>query len=134
MRLIKATQKDAQYLLELHNANVEHFFSKKKVSLSDHLSWFQKAKNTQDIYIAIVNKQPVGVIRAQDSYLSYTVDQQHRCKGYASAMIQAFCAFHQQRPVRAQILHENIASAKAVQKAGFVLEYETLEYSNFILQ
>lgn len=116
-------------------------YNSDSISYENHINWFQsKVKDDNCLMLVFQNHdhQDIGQVRIQKSkentaIIGVSTDENHRGKGYASKMIalatEYFLSKNPDICISAYIKLENPASAKAFEKAGFVLK-ETLQYEN----
>ena len=117
----------------------ENSYQSKPITLQDHKDWFLSKVNDQNCQMLVFENhlnQAIGQVRIQinlhdTAIIGISNDAQHRGKGYATPMIaiatDLFLKEHPQLVVSAYIKVENLASAKAFEKAGFVLD-STINY------
>ena len=106
-------------------------FSSRSIPWDDHVTWFRDRRNDGDCRILVAldaASTPAGQIRfdkrgADEADVDITVDGRLRGLGYASRLIElgtnwAFAEWGRLR-LNAFVKAENVASAKAFEKAGF---------------
>lgn len=96
------------------------------VSWDEHLAWFCRAMSSTEVFVmAEINDEPVGHVRVDDDgsgdgVVSIVVDEKHRGRGIATAMLLAV------RPRagdtwNAMVLANNEPSVRAFTRAGYRL-------------
>ncbi|MGH2667333.1 GNAT family N-acetyltransferase [Flavobacterium sp.] len=139
----KASEEDAQiYFNWTNDPSVRsNSYHSDVIPYENHINWFQsKLKDENCLMLIFQNQdnQNIGQVRIQKgegygAVIGVSTDENHRGKGYASQMIalasEEFLAKNPDICISAYIKLENAASAKAFEKAGFVLK-ETLQYEN----
>ncbi len=119
----------------------ENSYQSEPISLENHQSWFySKIKDVNCLMLVFEDhlNNPIGQVRIQisdekNAVIGISTDENHRGKGYASTMIRMasdeFLKNNPQMRINAYIKLENEASAKAFEKAGYVLDTDLL-YEN----
>lgn len=143
IRFRKAAESDMlTYFHWTNDASVrENSYQSKSIALEDHAHWFNNKITDDNCQMLIFEdhvKQPIGQVRIQKgegktAIIGISTDNLQRGKGYASPMIAtATDLFLKENPefcVSAYIKLENQASAKAFEKAGYVLDV-VMSYEN----
>lgn len=137
----KANESDMMSYLDWANdATVrENSYQSKAITLQDHKDWFLNKLKDQNCQLLVFENhlnQAIGQVRIQvnsdrTAVIGISNDREHRGKAYAAPMIamatDLFLKENAQLVVSAYIKTENVASAKAFEKAGFVLD-STINY------
>ena len=119
-------------------------FNTDQISLSTHKVWFKEKLNSQDVFIWILECQgkPCGWVRIEKSgkefKLHYLIAASHRGRKLSSVMLKMalnkVCTIFSEITLIAYILPDNMASYKALARAGFQLESEDTEKYTFIYE
>ncbi|WP_169630231.1 GNAT family N-acetyltransferase [Flavobacterium humi] len=139
----KATENDVElYFNWTNDPSVRsNSYMSESIPYENHVRWFLSKIKEEDCLMLVFqdkNHQDVGQVRIQKSegntaVIGVSTDENHRGKGYASQMISLASAyFLAKNPdicISAYIKSENLASAKAFEKAGFTLK-EMLQYQH----
>ncbi|OYU85250.1 MAG: hypothetical protein CFE24_02805 [Flavobacterium sp. BFFFF2] len=108
------------------------------INLEDHSNWFKNQLANDQCFLYVFCNHigtPVGQVRIQkkeeySAVIGISNDSKHRGKGYASQMIQMatrdVISENPQLAIEAFVKHDNIASQRAFEKAGYQLK-QTLE-------
>lgn len=137
----KANESDMMLYFDWANdATVrENSYQTNLITLQNHKDWFLNKIKDQKCQLLVFQNhlnQAIGQVRIQanvdqNAVIGISNDVHHRGKGYAAAMIamatDLFLKEHPQLVVSAYIKTENVASAKAFEKASFVLD-STINY------
>ena len=126
-----AELEDAERLLQWRNDEQTRSASHDTeiVSFEDHLRWLVRTLENPNrrLFVAVVDGTPVGTVRADLDCgvweLSWTIAPEARGKCIGKQMVAAF-ASELEKPIRAEIRKDNIASIKIAEHAGMVLENE----------
>lgn len=125
MQFRKVTIDDAQLLFEWRNDPETRKMSRDTSELvwDNHVAWLSRRLQQGDhgLYIATLDGSPVGTVRLDKDEISYTVAPEHRCKGIGEAMLIA--AKNTFGPKVAEMKRDNIASAKAAERAGHIVKF-----------
>lgn len=133
-----ATLRDASILRTWRNDSLTlaNSFSSNEVTPAEHFSWLDKTLSDPFSYVFIAERHgtPIGTARAELQgnrfYISYTIAPEHRGRGYGAEMLVAlFDKLH--LPSFGQAKTGNIASERAVAKAGMVCVDRNAEYSTW---
>ncbi|KKO47039.1 hypothetical protein WG68_03680 [Arsukibacterium ikkense] len=130
VRLRFATMADAERLLHWRNdADTRRFsLNPEQVTEQQHRHWLQQSLSNPQrrLYIAEYAGQPVGTVRVDstaDSHrISWTVAAECRGKGLAKAMVKLLVS-QLTGKIIAEILSDNIASARVAEFAGLTYQY-----------
>jgi UDP-2,4-diacetamido-2,4,6-trideoxy-beta-L-altropyranose hydrolase len=116
-----ATIEDAFHLFHWRNDALTRAMSKNSdaVAWPDHVKWLTARLEKPGLFIAEVDRVPVGTFRVDDGEISYTVAPEYRRKGYGLAMLNK--AREMFGPLRAEIFPHNTASMKIAEQAGMLV-------------
>lgn len=131
VKLRRASMNDMEVLFRWRNdpATRKASLNTQEITIEEHETWLRSALADKDrrIYIAEVDGEPVGTIRADYESgiyrLSWTVGPDFRGKGYGKDMVLALVE-ELKSPVRAEVKADNIASRRIAESAGMKLERE----------
>lgn len=136
----KATIDDAKILFDWRNdpETRRQSINTGEIIWDKHLEWFKKSliNPNRKIMIAMFQDEEVGTIRLDIekpySELSWTVASSARGRGIGTKMVERAVKFFE-RPLKAQIKPENLASIKIAETAGFEKKNENKEISEWVL-
>lgn len=124
-----ANLKDARFIFNLFNENVEKkkFFSKKKVSFSDHKLWFKNKLKEKMLFICSY-KYRIGYIRfdylsKKSLSVSIAIKDKFKKKGYAKIILKKTLSKNKinKKDIYAFVRSNNIPSKKFFLSCGFKL-------------
>lgn len=119
-----ATPEDAENLFRWRNDPITRAMSvnTQPIEWVDHVAWLDRrlARQNPNLYIVVVDGDPVGTFRLDDGEVSYTIAPEFRGRGFATWTLSL--VRNRFGPQRAVIKAENTASIRAAQKAGHVVE------------
>ena len=102
-----------------------------KVSLKEHLEWFNKYINSKSktLIIASFKNQKIGLVRMdlnkKDYFISYLVDKKKRRKGFGYEMLKKIIEKYKltKNNFKARVKKNNYASNSIFLKLGFKIKY-----------
>jgi spore coat polysaccharide biosynthesis protein SpsF len=117
-------------------------FNNNIVEYNNHVKWFYDRISSVNcvIYIAFVNKAPIGQIRidikGKEGVISFSIDERFRGNGYGTLMlitvVDVLCNEKVDiNKLSGKVQNDNAASKIAFEKAGYKLIY-TNGYSEYI--
>lgn len=131
VKLRRASMEDSEILFRWRNdpvtRNASH--NTQEITIEEHEAWLRNILADKDrrIYIAEVDREPVGTVRADYENgvhrLSWTVAPDFRGRGCGKDMVLALLE-ELKSPVRAEVKADNIASRRIAESAGMELEKE----------
>lgn len=124
MHIIPAHLDHAQLLFEWRNDPVTRTMSKNQepVPWENHVVWLtaRLARESPNLFVAIVDGRTVGTFRVDDAEISYTVAPDSRGRGLGHEMLSM--AREMFGPLVAEIYERNAASIKIASRAGMVVK------------
>ncbi len=136
MILRPATYEDWENLLLWRNDSLtrQNTESDRKITVEEHQNWLKSRGLVSEdlkIYIAEVNRKPIGTIRAEALQnplpkVSWTIAPSERNKGYGFKMVEAFIREIQSH-FRVEIKKQDHFSQQIVKKLNFEFEKEEKE-------
>lgn len=137
-----ATEEDVDLIFNWANEKAvrQNSFNSAEIKYEDHVKWYKNLladKEHNDQLILMHGDVPVGQCRlryeGESVEIGLSVDKDHRGTGAGNALIDCICKWvKENRPeiktIVGRIKPENIASQKAVLRAGFVETYVNYEY------
>lgn len=130
MKLRLATLDDATNLFDWRNDSItlQNSKSQNHINYDEHIAWLQSILNSVDTQIFILEneKLSLGSIRCftnktHQHYLSWTINPEHRKKGYGTTMLDLFFKNHYGKEYIAEIYNTNTASINLIRKFQFEL-------------
>lgn len=148
MILRNATLEDCQWVFDCRNdpETRKNSFNSQVVNLEDHEKWFANSLSmlTRKIYIAEINKVPLGVVRldlnnTSEARISINVDLLYRGKGYGSKLVKQIGVYAKEwrnelQLIIAEVKPYNTSSIKCFQNAGYEVISEDTEIIKFALR
>lgn len=141
-----ATTDDIDLYFEWANDELvrRNSFDSNAIQYDDHCQWFySKLQNNKCLFLVFCNDSiPVGQVRIEGRdeqfYIGISVDQKFRSEKYGTSMLiksgkEFFRRFTMENALFAEIKHENIASVKAFERAGYEKNGEDSMKLTFIL-
>lgn len=93
LKIRYANIEDQYFVLKLHNQNVlkDNFFSKQKVKLIDHKTWFKKKINEKTLFIGTLQDK-VGYVRydfinKKNLSVSIAIKDKYKRKGFGKQIL-----------------------------------------------
>ncbi|GCA52255.1 hypothetical protein KGO5_04720 [Sinorhizobium sp. KGO-5] len=121
----RATIEDAKMLFDWRNDPETRAMSRDTsvLLMDNHLAWLTRrlALSEPGLYIAEIDKIPVGTVRLDQDEISYAVSPSHRRKGIAEKMLNR--AFELFGPKIAEVKRENTASVKVAERTGHIIKF-----------
>ena len=117
MKLRQAVLSDCRniYIWRNHELNRKYSHNSTIIPYKQHREWF--AKNYEGLFIGY-ERNPIGVIRFVNSLISIYLVPGYHGNGYGKKLLQAAIVYHG-KPIKAEILPDNIASIKIFEACGF---------------
>jgi UDP-2,4-diacetamido-2,4,6-trideoxy-beta-L-altropyranose hydrolase len=132
---------DAEMLFEWRNdiRTRRHFHNSALLSRAEHISWFSRTLTSErsELLIAMCGDDPVGCVRfdidGEKAEVSIYLDPERHGRGWGSQVLnQAMKWIHSTHPrviqFSADVLAENLASAKIFQRCGYSLIKNRFEF------
>ena len=143
LKFRKPTLEDAELYFDWANDESVRInsYSANKIDFETHVNWFTSKLKDENCFMYLFQNESnefIGQIRIQKqddffSIISVSIDANQRGKGYSNKIIEIasndFLSINDKNTIDAYIKEENIASAKAFEKAGFILK-EITNYEN----
>ncbi|MBQ9360919.1 MAG: GNAT family N-acetyltransferase [Lachnospiraceae bacterium] len=139
--LRKATIQDAELLFRWANDETvrRNSFSSRRIEWDEHLNWFKRVLNDEDVYqYILMNKDvPIGQIRLtvneSEAEIGYSIDSAYRGKGFGSVMLKmAEEMLGRERPdvdrIVGRVKPENKASLAVFEGLGYTEEFRQMVF------
>lgn len=124
------------YKLRMDKLSREMSFNSEIVPFDSFEIGFQCRVEDKDFRLfkacCFYDPEPFGIISLNDNTLSWMVDPERRGQGLGGLMLKQFASFVK-KPLQAFIKHENKASQRIAEKAGFILRKEEEDCQTWIL-
>ena len=108
---------DPQVRMNAHNTDPIHW--------EGHVKWFSRMIESKALMLVFFEGlDPVGQLRVdEDGAIDLSVDRNHRKRGVATEMLNVLILLKKKIgiPLTAEVKQTNIASNRAFEKAGFIL-------------
>jgi len=120
-------------------------FNSSEVSLEEHKSWFEKvlSSHSNHLFILLDNSEKIGVIRFDRlknniAEISINLSPEKRGKGYGTLGIKLLSNYYLKEfnldYILSKIKKENASSINSFKQAGYILNKEESECSEFIFK